>query len=313
MLGLTLNAIKTAFEAFAKVTSVSVTIPISESKIFGFTSSCLIWLIAFLIASDEPCTSDFTIIFNSSDAVSLKAESCVTKFRGFFPSFDSCILASHKDFASFSFFKTIKSSPALAAPLIPKISTGVAGSALSIFFPWSLMIALTFPHFNPLTKKSPFLRVPAVIITFAIGPLPTSILDSKTIPFASVSKSVFKSKSSAWRTTLSTNLSKFCLVLVDISTIRVSPDRSSAISSYSNNWFFIFCGSASGKSHLFIATTIGTFAAFACLIDSIVCGFTPSSAATTKITKSVSFDPLALISVKAAWPGVSMKVILFDW
>ena len=49
------------------------------------------------------------------------------------------------------------------------------------------MIALTFPHFNPLTKKSPLLRVPAVIITFAIGPLPTSILDSKTIPFASVS------------------------------------------------------------------------------------------------------------------------------
>ena len=29
---------------------------------------------------------------------------------------------------------------------------------------------------------------------------------------------------------------------------------------------------------MLIATTIGTFAAFACLIDSIVCGFTPSSA-----------------------------------
>ena len=42
LLGLTLNAITTAFEAFAKVTSVSVTIPISDRSIFGFTSSCLI-------------------------------------------------------------------------------------------------------------------------------------------------------------------------------------------------------------------------------------------------------------------------------
>jgi hypothetical protein len=68
-------------------------------------------------------------------------------------------------------------------------------------------------------------------------------------------------------------------------------------------------GSASGKSHLFIATTIGTPAALACLIDSTVCGFTPSSAAITNTTTSVSFDPLALISVKAAWPGVSINVI----
>ena len=67
MLGFTLNAIITAFDAFAKVTSVSVTIPISERSIFGFTSSCLIWSIAFLIASDDPWTSDLIIIFNSSD------------------------------------------------------------------------------------------------------------------------------------------------------------------------------------------------------------------------------------------------------
>ena len=136
-------------------------------------------------------------------------------------------------------------------------------------------------------------------------------MDSKTIPFASVSKSVFKSNISACKITLSTNFSKFCFVLVEISTIKVSPDKSSAINSYSKSWFLIFWGSASGRSHLFIATTIGTFAALACLIDSIVCGLTPSSAATTKITISVNFDPLALISVKAAWPGVSIKVILF--
>ena len=42
LLGFTLNAMITARDAFAKVTSVSVTIPISERSIFGFTSSCLI-------------------------------------------------------------------------------------------------------------------------------------------------------------------------------------------------------------------------------------------------------------------------------
>ena len=93
----------------------------------------------------------------------------------------------------------------------------------------------------------------------------------------------------------------------------VSPDKSSAISSCSKSWFFTFCTSASGKSHLFIATTIGTLAAFACLIDSIVCGLTPSLAATTRTTMSVNFEPLALISVNAAWPGVSIKVICFSF
>ncbi len=68
-------------------------------------------------------------------------------------------------------------------------------------------------------------------------------------------------------------------------------------------------GLASGLSILLIATIIGTFAAFACWIASIVCGFTPSSAATTRMTMSVTFAPRARIAVKAAWPGVSMKVI----
>ena len=66
----------------------------------------------------------------------------------------------------------------------------------------------------------------------------------------------------------------------------------------------------SGRSILFTATTIGTCAAFACEIDSFVCGMTPSSAATTRTAMSVTFAPRARISVNASWPGVSMKVIL---
>ena len=75
-----------ALEAFARVTSVSVIIPISAKIIFGLTSSCLIWEIAFLMASEEPCTSDLIIIFNSSEVLSLNADSCVTKVRGLFKS-----------------------------------------------------------------------------------------------------------------------------------------------------------------------------------------------------------------------------------
>ena len=74
-----------------------------------------------------------------------------------------------------------------------------------------------------------------------------------------------------------------------------------------------FCGSASGLSILLIATMIGTPAALAWLIDSIVCGMTPSSAATTRIAMSVAWAPRARIAVKAAWPGVSMKVIFWPF
>ena len=58
-----------------------------------------------------------------------------------------------------------------------------------------------------------------------------------------------------------------------------------------------------------MATMIGAFAALACLIASIVCGITPSSAATTSTTISVTEAPRERIAVNASWPGVSMKVI----
>ena len=128
----------------------------SDKIIFGLTSSCLIWLIAFLIASDEPWTSDFIIKFNSSADLSEKAESCVANDKGFLPSLLSSALLSLKILASFSLSKTIKSSPAFAAPFIPKISTGVEGKAVSILVPLSFIIALILPHLNPLTKNLPF-------------------------------------------------------------------------------------------------------------------------------------------------------------
>ena len=132
----------------------------SDRIIFGFTSSCLIWDIAFLIASEDPCTSDLIIIFKSSDSLSLNADSWVKSVTEFFPSFASCTLPSDKDFASFSLWTTIKSSPDFAAPLIPKTSIGVEGSAIFMFSPLSFIIALTLPHLNRQQKNLLFLKYP---------------------------------------------------------------------------------------------------------------------------------------------------------
>ena len=65
-----------------------------------------------------------------------------------------------------------------------------------------------------------------------------------------------------------------------------------------------------------IARTLATIgmsaeAARACSSASIVCGITPSSAATTRTTMSVQLAPRARSSVNARWPGVSRKVTLW--
>ncbi len=57
---------------------------------------------------------------------------------------------------------------------------------------------------------------------------------------------------------------------------------------------------ASGLSILLTAMTIGTPAALAWSMASIVCGMTPSSAATTRTAMSVTLAPRARIAVKAA-------------
>ena len=68
-------------------------------------------------------------------------------------------------------------------------------------------------------------------------------------------------------------------------------------------------GLAPGLSILLTATMMGTPAALAWLIDSTVWGMTPSSAATIRMTMSVTLAPRARMAVKVSWPGVSMKVI----
>ena len=97
--------------------------------------------------------------------------------------------------------------------------------------------------------------------------------------------------------------------LAEISTNSLSPPQAVEITPCSANSPITRSGLAPGLSILLIATMIGTPAALEWLMASIVCGITPSSAATIKIVISVTEAPRARIDVKAACPGVSRKVI----
>ena len=95
----------------------------------------------------------------------------------------------------------------------------------------------------------------------------------------------------------------------DTGTNVVEPPQSSDISPYSVSSCLTFSTLALGLSILLTATIISTSAALAWLIASIVCGITPSSAATTRIAISVACAPRILMAVNASCPGVSRKVI----
>ena len=99
-------------------------------------------------------------------------------------------------------------------------------------------------------------------------------------------------------------------VLAETGTNGDSPPYSSGTTPCATSSCLTRSGFASGLSILLIATTIGTLAALACAIASMVCGITPSSAATTRITMSVTFAPRARIAVNASWPGVSRNVTM---
>ena len=89
-------------------------------------------------------------------------------------------------------------------------------------------------------------------------------------------------------------------ILAETPTNGDSPPKSSGITPSATNSALTRSTLASGLSILFIATTIGTPAALAWAMASLVCGITPSSAATTRMTMSVALAPRARMAVKAA-------------
>ena len=167
------------------------------------------------------------------------------------------------------------------------ISTGVDGPAALTFWPLSFFIALIFPIDLPTTIVSPIFKVPLCTNIDAIGPFALSSLASITAPFACLLGFAFNSFISATNKTISSKFSMFKCFFAEIGTKIVSPPHSSGTSSYSINCCLILSILAPGKSILFTATIIGISATFAWLIASIVCGITPSSAATTSIAISV--------------------------
>ncbi len=131
-----------------------------------------------------------------------------------------------------------------------------------------------------------------------------------TMPLADATAGALSSSTSACNSTCSSSWSTPWPVLADTATKGESPPKSSGTTCSATSSLFRRSTLASGLSILFIATTMGTPAAFAWLMASFVCGMTPSSAATTRMTMSVALAPRARIAVKAAWPGVSRKVIM---
>ena len=91
----------------------------------------------------------------------------------------------------------------------------------------------------------------------------------------------------------------------------VSPPHSSVTRPYSVSCCLMRSGSAPTLSILLMATMVCTPAALAWLMASMVCGMTPSSAATTRMAMSVACAPRARMAVNASWPGVSRKVIFW--
>ncbi len=101
----------------------------------------------------------------------------------------------------------------------------------------------------------------------------------------------------------------FLFSLAEISTLMILPPQSSTRRFSLASCCLTRSTLASGLSTLLMATMIGTAAARAWSMASLVWGMMPSSAATTRTTMSVALAPRERSWVKASWPGVSMKVM----
>src|SRR6266446_308659 len=150
------------------------------------------------------------------------------------------------------------------------------------------------------TLKSPDVSVPFCTRMVATGPRPLSTRDSSTVPVAGASGLARSSRKSATSRMVSSSFSMPFFCFAETSTNSVSPPQSADIRPASASWRLTRSICASGLSILLIATMIGTLAALAWSIASLVCGMTPSSAATTSTTMSVTFAPRARMRVNAS-------------
>ncbi len=170
-------------------------------------------------------------------------------------------------------------------------------------------MARTLPWWMPVTMASPTRSVPSWTSTVATGPRPFSSFASMITPVADFSGLAFRSSTSACSAMYSSSSGRPSFVRAETGSMMVVPPHCSGTISYSVSCCMTRSGVAPGLSILLMATRMVTPAALACLIASIVWGMTPSSAATTSTTRSVTWAPRWRMAVKASWPGVSRKVM----
>ena len=160
-----------------------------------------------------------------------------------------------------SFATAWKRSPALGLPAKPMTSTGVAGPAELVLWPWSSTMARTLPNDDPAMKGSPGLSVPVCTSTVATMPRARSNLASRTKPVAGFSGSALNSLMSATSRIISSSSFSPVRFLAETSQETTSPPYSSTSSSCSASCCLTRPTFASGLSILLMATTIGTSAA----------------------------------------------------
>ena len=311
--GRTLKPTIMALEALASITSLSLTAPTAPWMMCTRTSSLESFSRDWRTASTEPCTSAFTMIFSSFMSPSFICSNRLSRVTLVWErktsSFCSVRRCSTSSRASLSSDTALKMSPPTGTSSRPVISTGTLGPASFTRRPLSSIIDRTRPTLVPATMISPVCRVPFCTSTVAMGPMPLSSLASTTVPLAARSGLAFSSIMSAVRIIISSRSSMPCLVWAETGMQGVSPPHSSGTSSYSVSCSFTRSGLAPSLSILLMATMMDTPAALAWLMASTVWGIMPSSAATTSTAMSVTWAPRARMVVKAAWPGVSKKVM----
>ena len=302
-----------ALLALASITSLSLTAPTAPWITWTRTSSLVSFSKDWRTASTEPCTSALTMIFSSFISpccIWSKRLSRVTlvwaRKASSFRSVSRCCTSS---LARRSSDTALKISPPTGTSFKPVISTGTLGPASVTRRPLSSIMERTRPTVVPATITSPSRRVPFCTSTVAMGPMPLSSLASTTVPLPARSGLALSSAMSAVSKIISSRSSMPSLVWAETGTQGVSPPQSSGTRPYSVSCSLTRSGLAPTLSILLMATMMDTSAALAWLMASTVWGMMPSSAATTSTAISVTMAPLARMVVKAAWPGVSRKVM----
>ena len=311
--GRTLKPTIMALEALASMTSLSLMAPTAPWMMCTRTSSLESFSRDWRTASTEPCTSALTMIFSSFMSPSFICSNRLSRVTLVWElncsSLRSLMRCSTSSRARRSSDTALKMSPPTGTSPRPVISTGTLGPASFTRRPRSSIMERTRPTVVPATMVSPAWRVPFCTSTVATGPMPLSRRASMTVPLAARSGLAFSSIMSAVSRIISSKSSMPCLVWAETGMQGVSPPHSSGTSSYSVSCSFTRSGLAPSLSILLMATMMDTPAALAWLMASTVWGMMPSSAATTSTAMSVTWAPRARMVVKAAWPGVSRKVI----